>query len=293
MSTRKIVLVFADSHGGHKLGLMNPAVELYEEDENGRLVRWHPRPGPVQEYLWENYIQDVDNVKQLAGDDPIVVIHGGDICQGNKYPQQLVGTRMADQILIAVANFAPIFALPTLSAVRLVQGTGAHGFGEASAEILVAEQLCSMHPNLDIMALRHGLANVDGVSIDYAHHGPSTGIRIWTEGNQLRYYAKSIMLQELARGNEPPRVVLRSHYHKAMWETVRVRRDDVNGIVTFWTADFLVLPAYCGLSEHGQQVSQSKYLITDGMVALEIVDGELFKIHPFARTQDLRTEEVL
>jgi hypothetical protein len=293
LGTRKIVLAFADTHGGHLLGLMNPAVTLYKEDERGELVRWHPRPGPVQEYLWENYIQDIDNVRELAGDDPVVVIHGGDACHGNKYPSQLVSTRMADQILIAVANFTPILELPTLTTVRLVQGTAAHGFGEASAEVLITSQLRSQRPDLDIATLRHGLANVDGTSIDYAHHGPSTGIRIWTRGNILRLYAKSLILDEIARHKEPPRVILRSHRHEMMWETVQVRSEDGDGNVTFWTSDIIVLPAECGLSEYGQQATQSKYLITDGLVALEIVDGELYKVHPFVRAQDLRTEETL
>jgi hypothetical protein len=94
--------------------------------------------------------------------------------------------------------------------------------------------------------------------------------------------------KEINRGRRPARVYVRGHYHELMWVTERIRTDK-----DFYESDLIILPSYCGLSDFGQQVTKSEYLITSGMVALEIIGGELHKIHTFWREQDLRTEETL
>ena len=141
---------------------------------------------------------------------------------------------------------------------------------------------------LVVLVLRHGLADADGVLIDYAHHGPNAGIRHWTSGNQVRYYLRSILDTEIVAGREPPEVVLRAHYHNLCWESVKVQRGN-----EYYQAHAIVLPAYCGLSDHSQQVTRSTYLISCGLVAMEVMDGRLKEIVPFARSVDLRTREKL
>lgn len=287
--SRKILAALADTHGGHKLGLLNPAVTLYDEDEDGQPVPYTPALTATQKYLWRCYEDDKASVVDLAAGDPIIVILNGDICHGDKYPQQLVSTRRADQILIAAANMRPWLELNNVTTARLVQGTASHTFKEATAPIMATELLRAQFPGKDIATLRHGLATIGGVVIDYAHHGPTPGIRQWTHGNQLRYYLKSLMNDEIHRGRRPPRIVLRAHFHSLAWETVRMN-------TTSWgmvTSDIFVLPSYCGLSEYGQQATRSAYLINHGLIAYEIEGGRLQGIHPLCRTVDLRTEEEL
>ncbi|MEN6532616.1 MAG: hypothetical protein ABFD89_03075, partial [Bryobacteraceae bacterium] len=81
--------------------------------------------------------------------------------------------------------------------------------------------------------------------------------------------------------------IVRSHYHTYVRETVRVH--GVREVVT----DVIVTPAYCGMTEYATQATRSGYLISCGLVVLEIVDGVLREIHPFVRSVDLRREEVL
>ena len=168
---------------------MNPEVELWDEDEEGNPRSWTPEPTGMQQYLWRTHLEDLNSVKKLVNGAPIVLGHHGDACHGDKYPQHLVSTRRADQIRIAVANFAPWLALPNVQALRMVQGTSAHGFSEGTAEMLITDQIRMMHPSLDTKTVRHNLLNVGGVRIDCAHHGPGTGIREWTDGNQLFFAA--------------------------------------------------------------------------------------------------------
>jgi len=111
---RKILVVFSDTHGGHRLGLMNPHVTLYDEDEHGNLTPYTPRSTATQKYLWKMYRADIRRVKKLAAGDPIVLFHNGDLTQGNRHPAHLVSTRMADPILIAKANMVPWLDWPNM-----------------------------------------------------------------------------------------------------------------------------------------------------------------------------------
>jgi len=227
-------------------------------------------------------------VVALADDDPLTVIHNGDLTWGRKYATELVSTREANQYLIAVANLAPWLELPNLTALRLSHGTGSHGFQEGTDVALISELLRARFPGCDIGVCRHGLADVDGVLIDYAHHGPPPGSRAWLTGNNLRYYIRSLMMDELVRHRAVPRVVLRAHYHTYQRETVRVPSGAGEAVT-----DGVLTPAYCGLSEFAQQATRSAYLIGCGLVALEIEDGRLVDIHAMQRTVDLRREEKL
>lgn len=287
-ASRKIVLQFADTHGGHKLGLMGPGVTLYDQDERGNPVPYSPHLTATQEFLWRCYEEDLAEAEKLASGDPVIIIHNGDLAWGDKYPRQLVSTRKADQVAIAVANIERAMELPNVQAVRLIHGTGAHTFLEGTATILVAEQLKARHPLVDVACLIHGLFDISGVSLDCAHHGPSPGIRNWTAGNQLRYYTRSVMLDALADGEKPPDVLVRAHFHTKRHETVRI--ETVRGV--FKTEAF-ILPAYSGLSDYGHQVTRSKHRISVGMIPLEIEADILKSVSPLWRTVDLRTKERL
>lgn len=50
---RVILLVFSDTHGNHKLGLLNPKTVLYDETEEGELIPYTPRLTASQQYLWK------------------------------------------------------------------------------------------------------------------------------------------------------------------------------------------------------------------------------------------------
>ena len=164
-----------------------------------------------------------------------------------------------------------------------MDGTGSHTFREGSATALVTQALRERYPDVDVRRVRHGLATVAGVRVDYTHHGPSAGIREWTEGNQLRYYAKSAVIGDVLRGKRPPRLIFRGHFHEWMRETVRVAKR--------YTADIILLPSLCGMGEYGRQATGSKPRITNGMVAVEVEGGRVLTVHPLVHELDLRTEE--
>ena len=287
-SQRKIIILLADTHGGHKLGLLTPGTGLFDEDEDGNLTRYTPRLTATQKYIWRCYEDDLHDAETIADGAPITIIHNGDLTHGKKYPHQLVSTRDADQVLIAIANLECALNLPNVANCRIIHGTAAHTFGEGTAPLLVAEVLRAKFSKVSVATLSHGLFSVGADSLDVAHHGAGPGGRKWLEGNILRYYVRDIMLRALVDGDKPPTAVVRAHFHTYTRETVRV--GSKRG--TFTTEAF-ILPAYCGLSEHGRQATRSTSTISTGMLVVEIEGGKVKEYHPRVHYRDVRTKEEL
>jgi len=274
---RKIIAVHSDTHGGCRVGLLNPATILYYEDDNGNLSPYHPKLNESQSALWKYYSDDIEQVKKFAGDDEILLIHNGDMTHGKKYARQLVSTRDADQIMIAAENLRPWYALPNLKHVRIVAGTGAHNFEENSAEIMIAQMMTTEKQAVDTKVIRHGLIEFGGVKVDCAHHGPFPGSRDWLRGNVAMFY-----LRDMLYADSTVDLVLRSHYH----QRVKVMLD--------WhgaTKTLMITPSYCMLDDHALQATRSAATSDIGMYAYEIIDGKLHDILECVHHIDLRAYE--
>lgn len=281
---RAILAHIADSHGGFKLGLMNPETELYDEKPDGNRKLYRPRMTESQEYLWENYEKDMQRTIEIADGDDLIVLHNGDATHGKKHLDQLVSTRLSDQVIIARDNLKPWYRYRKLKAMRVVAGTPAHNEKEASLEILTAEQLAAMFQGVDTGVLYHGLMNVSGAVVDYTHHGPGPGSRNWLRGNVARFYLRDLMQREIMRGQKPPDLVLRAHFHVPVFEYLETQG---------WASRLYISPAECMLSEFAVKVSQSPEEVTTGFVAWEIIGGEIAQDFRFYHSVDVRTKESL
>ena len=182
----------------------------------------------------------------------------------------------------------PWFQLKNLVAVRLVRGTDSHGFGEGSADLTVDGLLQRRFPKRDIEVLFHGLGEVLGIKVDYAHHGPYTGSRNWLKGNVARYYLRSAMMDEMQLGNVPPHIYIRAHFHNYVEEYLRI--SNAQHTHKSWLT---VLPSYCLMSDYARQATRSQFSVTNGRVAYEVIDDRIVEVHPFLHTLDIRTKEVL
>lgn len=167
---------------------------------------------------------------------------------------------------------------------RKVVATGVNNFLEGSADILIAEQLRAMYPEKNISNLYHGLLEIDGFNIDYAHHGPYPGSRDWLRGNVASLYLRDIMMRSIRQGEKPPDLVLRAHYHSDVIAPIYVGD---------YFSQLIVSPSYSLLGDHAHQAARSPDTIRNGLMAVELVDGKLIKIHKFIHTLDVRTKETL
>jgi len=289
--TRTIFLLRADTHAGHLLGLLSPYTTLKEEDGEGGTTPYTPSLTRTQEWLWhEVYAPSLSRVATLAGDDPIISLHLGDYTHGVKYPQQLVSSSIANQILIAIANEVyAIEVLPTLKSIRVIEGTDSHELHDATSPILLSTYLEDVYPHLSVQLSRHHYLEIGQTSLDCAHHGPHPGSRKWLEGNAASYYLRDLMFKYLSRGETPPTLVLRAHRHTYIAPvTWRIYWNSV-----LYTSTLILLPPLCGMSRFARQVTQSSPTLTCGLVALEVINGFLTNIYPYVVTKDLRSKEVI
>ena len=283
---RTILVVMSDSHGGFKLGLMQPETMLYSRTPTGENEMYRPAMNEWQTYIANHYRDGIEMVAELADGDPVIVVHNGDPTHGDKHKEQLVSTRNADQIIIARDNLEPWMDFTNLLAFRLTASTNSHVFGESTADLLIAELLRSRYKHHDIEVIDHGLLTIDGAPVDVAHHGPGPGSRFWLKGNIARYYLRSLMMSEAMAGRPVPALVVRSHFHEPIVETVNMR---IGG--ERHTSTIVITPALCGLSGYGQQATKSVHAITTGFMAVEFVNGKILEIHEWTQTADIRTKQ--
>ena len=283
---RTITLCVSDTHGGFKLGLMNPEVKLIDWDQDGNPYSFTPNSTAVQKYFWQLYEQGCEAVNLYANGDPIVVMHFGDATHGYKYPKTLVTTELADQPAIAISNMQPALSLPNVRSFRLTAGTDAHNFDDANAEKLIIENLKLLYPDIDCGLVTHGLANIDGFEIEYAHQGPFTGSKQHLIGNIAHQYLRDKMTTELLGGKTPPQLYCYGHYHEWIYVTETVSVGDVD-----YTSSLMVLPSFNFPNLWTTAATRAKSRFTHGIVALEIIDGRLNEYKRFTRTIDRRTKE--
>ena len=282
---RKIIATISDTHAGHKLGLCHPSTVL-EAIENGEVKQYNPVLSETQKFIAEVYDWGIQETINIAGKDDVILIHNGDPIHGSAAFLEKSSSRLSDQLLIAQTNIEQWLKYKNIKTVRFTIGTSIHELGEGSATILIANALIGKYPKVDIGVVYHGLLDVDGFLIDYAHHGASIGSRKWLEGNELRYYLRSIMISEIMAGRMPPNLVLRGHYHTYRKEYLEI---DANGKThESWA---VILPGFTFKDDYTRRATRSEFKQSVGMLAFELLDGHLYKTHKFIQTVDIRTRE--
>jgi len=274
----------SDSHGGFELGLTNPETKTRKQD-NDKDTSIALTETNI--FLYNDVFKPgLDKTKHLAGKDPIIAIHDGDIAHGIKYMDEAIDSRVATQFIIAVENMKEVLRIPNVKMMRLISGTSAHSFGQGSVDEMVAYTLREGFPKIDIAAYHHDLLDVNGFTIDCAHHGPYTGSRNWLKGNVAKLYLQSLMEDEIGLGNIPPKMVLRGHYHEYVKVWHGKKQDGY-----YFESWLIVAPPLSLLSDWGRQATQSAYILSPGLLALEVIDGRLYETHFFGKTLDIRKKE--
>jgi hypothetical protein len=289
MSKRYLIPLFADTHGGHKLGLMNPEALIWDTSLNEPELVEVPEPNSWQELMWDDYLWCISKVKDLAGEDEVIPHHLGDITQGSKYPVHLVTHNLRNQARIGYFNMKPwLDNIENITRFRFISGTPSHLGNEYSSLTYVYELISSDYTDVGFKISHHALQNVGEEVIDVAHHGPGPGRRKWLSGNILRYYLKDIVIRAAMNGEAIPRIVARGHFHTPVEETVT---ETIGG--KFHKTTGIILPSFSGVNGYARQVIQSVSFVSTGLCCLEFVDGWFVENHWFIKTRDVRTRETL
>lgn len=288
---RFIVVVMADEHAGSGLGLCNPDVIVEREipvgQEGFEIQEWSPPISPTQQFIWDEvYLPGRKKFVDLANGDDMYILKLGEVCDGTFWKNSSVNLRIHEQVQIAIANMEIWKDVENLKAIRIVEGSRPHSFGEGSASRLVTQRLKMWFPNTKTTT--HGVFAKSGFTIDYAHKGPFPGSRKHLEGNQARYYLTDYMIRELTEfSREPVDLVLRAHYHEPIVEFRWLRNK--NG----WHRSALIIsPCMKFPGEYDKNVTRNRFDYTVGMMAVEVIDGEIHRVHDIIKTVDVRTWEI-
>jgi hypothetical protein len=289
---RTIIAIRGDTQGGQAVGLLNPETQIpdVEIDENDELkVSWRtPELRPVQRKLWEWHEGWRKDIQKLADGDPITFIEMGDMTQGNVFKDDMAEISLSGQYFISKWSMVPWMEMPEVKRVYITKGTGVHVWGEGATETMLTHFLKVLYPKKKIEITNHWLLNVDGFTMDVAHHGPGAGIRNWTRGNAFELYAKSVMMDEIDLGQPVPNILLRGHKHEFIYRrAIHQVKDKI------WDMLCMITPPMCFIDSYATKVVNSPSSMGVGMLALEIINGQLYKWHPFTHFVDLRTREIV
>lgn len=288
------VVVMADTHAGSNLALRNPAWIIQRKvpkvDDKGityfEIEDYNPPMYPVQELIWEKYLEARDDFIYIAGKDPIFILHLAEVCEGTYYANSSMRLKKDEQVQIAIANMDPWKGVDNVKMVRILSGDRPHEFDEGAAGRMVAKGLKSKFK--DVQAMDHSVLNVNGFKIDYAHKGPYPGSRKWLEGNVARYYLTDYMMRELIEFNrDPVDLVLRAHYHEPVEERRALRFQ--GGMKR---SAILISPSMKFPDAHAKSVTQNKFSAAIGMSMVEVVDNKILDFHHRFTVADTRTWEV-
>jgi hypothetical protein len=216
------VIVISDTHCGCQLALCPPRIML----DTGGIYRASRFQTPILkcwDYFWHDW------VPRVTRGEPFDVVHNGDVMDGRHHGATTpISQNLADQANIAAEILEPIVDL--CNNFYLVRGSRAHTGEAAENEERLAERICAVKDSETGNYSRYELFYKLGGKclVHFSHHIGVTSSMAYASTAPTKelteMYAESAMW-----GNEPPRVVVRSHRHRH--NEIKIPTEHTYGIV--------------------------------------------------------------
>ena len=201
---KTIVAITSDTHIGGTTALCPPKFTVH----TGRKDEVQQNQYNLcQKWLFECWVDYWQYVRSLAGivgntrKHRLIVIHLGDVIDSKHHASPQVMDDVEDQIEAACNLLRPIASMA--DSMYLTFGTGTHNGGCAEYERVIGRELGI---NYDY----EYTLDVDGVSMDIAHHGRAAR-RDWT--SSAAGLAVEVATDYISEGLAPPKYILRGHNH--------------------------------------------------------------------------------
>lgn len=208
-----VIAVTNDEHAGSTVAVCPPRIEL---DDGGAY-----EASKAQRWLWQcwaDFWAQVDDVRNALG-APLYWINNGDAFDGDHHnTPQILSRNPEAQSAVAREVFAVPLALKP-DRIFVVRGTEVHVGASGSGEEGMARRWrddglpVEGDPESGNASWWHLRAEIEGVLLDVVHHG-RTGHREHTRANAAALHAHDILLSHIKRGDTPPDLCLRAHYHR-------------------------------------------------------------------------------
>ena len=208
-----MVVIVSDLHCGSTVAVSPPEVLL---DDGGFF-----RASKAQQWLWQNWLAFWAEVKaqRKASNARLMVVVNGDLTEGAHHgsTQVLSGNPAAQAVVVNEVLRIPLALNP--DHWLFVRGTEAHVGPSAAYEERVASGLFKdgrpviRDDATGTYSHWHAKVMIDGVRLDFAHHG-RMGQRSWTKPNVVLNLAAEIFYEHAARNIPHPHIAVRSHQHR-------------------------------------------------------------------------------
>ena len=276
MSTAFIVI--SDRHTGHKQGTVNPDSRL---DEDVPIPLY-----PTAESLWEIIITAADYLNTNCKSYDKWIIDLGEVIQGNDKKDDLLVTDWDIQLRLSKEALAPFLGLKKLKGVRFLQATSWHELGNGGASKTLAHLVKADNKKLDVKHMNQSRIVVDGVMLDFTHHGSSTSKRKYLEGNSAFLDAKDRIINHIIEGKRCPDLSFTAHTHKPSKASASILS---NG--EYITNTQIITPPLCGAGAYSRKVANPDMYYVGMHIVL--TDGHGFEVIPFyKRLVDYHLEEI-
>lgn len=206
-----VLAVVSDVHAGSSVAICPPRITL---DDGGVY-----EASKAQRWLWQCWIAYWARVDAARAGAQLYIVFNGDLIEGDhhKTTQIMSANSNAQAAVVNAAMAVPLALKP--DRLFFVRGTEAHVGQSASAEERIADGLrrdkrpVEGDPDTETASWWYLYLAIQGVRIDITHHG-RTGLREHTRGGAAVLHAHDILLGYAKRGEPPPHLCLRGHWHK-------------------------------------------------------------------------------
>lgn len=249
-----LFVAFGDQHVGSLTGLMPVnGVPL----PNKAVLPPSPLQKEVAEH-WDGFWR-----RRKKESNNIIAVNMADTIDGDHHDTVEIWAKPSDHVETAIEINKKVRAI----AKRMygVRGTSVHVGDEGDADDVVGRYVG--YDKVDGNYTNYHLRlNVSGLIFDICHEGPNVGSRAWNRENQLRLYAKSIVMTEMLNGRKPPDVILRAHVHKKAHVSVEVEGHVCEAFIT---------PSWQLKTEYAYKVANAEHISDIGGLVLRISGGKV------------------
>ena len=261
---QNVIAFVNDLHVGHPFAVCPASWTLHD----GNVFT----PNPLQQQIRAHWVACWQRIGQLRQGARLIVVTVGDLVEGTHHDTtQIITNRVDTQEAMAVAVIEEglMYAgFRRRDQLRFVTGTPAHdGNGLQSVE-RIARSILDMDQDGRLSRDRL-LLSVAGQVFDVAHQpGSGPGTRAQTFGNAFQNWLRSLYYESLETGRQPPRFVVRAHYHTYLKREVHSMAGEV--AITGY-----ILPAWKLKDEYVYR-RQAHALASIGMLSIQVdADGRI------------------
>jgi len=203
--TGYVIAVIGDTHIGSSTALSPLQFTIHNRATLEEQITYANR---LQEWLYDCWIDYWDYVYHLCGKGKkgkrLIVIHLGDVIDGNHHGSNQLIQEVEDQVQIALDLLEPI-RNKSHKFIGILGTMPFHAGQDHATEL-------EIYKKLDADYIEQAVTiNIDGILIDLAHHGKS-GTRPWTTSAVSE--GAEVMLDYAQQGQPLPNFILRGHTHK-------------------------------------------------------------------------------